>query len=175
MKSKGPNSSFVQAQVIQNTSMATASRLYSLSKVVYPNLETRTVRVEAVNPHYQHKRDSAKLRSSDTEFEGPQMLSTNFVSICWLPRSKIAAHHFIVSNERNLVNRRTIWKKQGSKERNLRTFFLRTVLTHRGWVHLPDGRSLSVKLRRLPGSTCIQREDSIIRIRYDVQLGFNSR
>jgi hypothetical protein len=78
----------------------------------------------------------------------------------------------------SLVQMNEIWsigevyrRKQGSRERKLRTLFLPSVLTDRCSVQLPNGKVLSVKLRRLPGSARAQREDHVCRIRYQISVG----
>jgi hypothetical protein len=66
-------------------------------------------------------------------------------------------------------------RKKGSRERKLRTPFLPSVPTDRCSVQLPNGRGLSVKLRRLPGSARAQQEDRIFRVRYHVSVGLTDR
>ncbi|KAJ6286789.1 heterokaryon incompatibility protein-domain-containing protein [Bipolaris maydis] len=58
-----------------------------------------------------------------------------------------------------LIQMNEIWsikeiteRRKYSRERNLHTLFLSTVLADRCAIHFPDGKILSVKLRRLPGS-----------------------
>ena len=61
-------------------------------------------------------------------------------------------------------------RKPGSRERNVRTRFWSSILADRCLFQLPDGKDLSVKLRRLPGSARGQGEDHVSKIRYQISI-----
>lgn len=81
-----------------------------------------------------------------------------------------------------LIRRDEIWsikevfeRKQGRRERKLRTLFLSSILADRCSAQLPDGRRLWVELRRSPGSARARQEDSVLKIRYQISVGVINR
>jgi hypothetical protein len=64
-----------------------------------------------------------------------------------------------------------------NRDQKLRSLFQPYVLTDRGSIHLPDGRSLLVGLRRLPSSACARKDRNKTvskTIRYQITVGLIS-
>ena len=59
-----------------------------------------------------------------------------------------------------------------NREGDRHTLFLSANLADRCSVFLPDGKRLSIGLRRLPGSARARQEDNVIRIRCQISVGF---
>ncbi|KAH7551323.1 hypothetical protein BM1_09639 [Bipolaris maydis] len=77
-----------------------------------------------------------------------------------------------------LIQMNEIWsikeiteRRKYSRERNLHTLFLSTVLADRCAIHFPDGKILSVKLRRLPGSARTP-EGFVVRNCYQISIDY---
>lgn len=76
-----------------------------------------------------------------------------------------------------LIRRDEVWsikkifeRKQARRERNLRTLFHSSILADRCSIQLPDGRRLSVGLRRLPGSARARQQGKVLKVRCQISV-----